>query len=186
MSIQHFRPFALAGALLACTDAPRVDSADTPDAGVVVENAVAEGGFLDPSLSRVTRAQMLINGIGLDTPASRVLEVFGQPTHRTPDDIGEMYGDTISTWHYPGMEIAMSDRKVSRMECRSAQCVTADGLRVGASRASVVATYGPRGFGHYDSSIDHLTYFQKEVGCWLSFRFANDLVNLIELRCDHS
>jgi hypothetical protein len=128
---------------------------------------------------------MLVNGLGLDTPEARVLDVFGEPLSRSRPEFAELVDDTVSEWSYHDLTIGIAGHRLYELDCRRRDCVTPAGVRVGSTRAAVTKAYGV-GFTGFDAQTDVLMYFRQGVACWYAFVLDNDIVTRIELRCDYS
>jgi hypothetical protein len=180
-------------AACACTSRqPEANKADTTARSVtmVTKRRSDSAGILTyggDSTSRVAESRLTINGIRIGMRDVKVRTLLGSPVDSTlPSTEDVTHEDSVFVWRYHGLQVSFDGHTVYDVRCDGAACVTADSVRIGASRKTVVARYGP-GFSGYDASSDVLIYHpDKPLDCALVFTFVDDRVARIALECDYS
>ena len=179
----------LAGCTATSRDHPSTEG-DTTAPSVAVEpksrpNSVTVASGQD-STSHIAENRLAINGVRVGMNDVNVRALLGSPTDSTLPAEEEMHQDSVFVWRYPGLRISFDGHAVYDVRCKGAVCLTADSVRVGATRAAVVARYGP-GFRGYDESSDVLIYHpDTPIDCSMVFSFIHDRVSGIALECDYS
>jgi hypothetical protein len=130
---------------------------------------------------------LTINGIRIGMRDVKIRALLGSPADSTlPSAEDVTHEDSVFVWRYPGLQVSFDGHAVYDVRCDGTACVTADSVRIGALRKTVVARYGP-GFSGYDASNDVLIYHpDKPLDCALVFTFIGDRVARIVLECDYS
>lgn len=102
----------------------------------------------------LSAADFTISGAADQTDSARVRELLGSPDSVRTEDNPFNPGDTLVTWHYPGMSVAIGDGKVYGFALTGPGAETPRGLRVGDTAERVRELYGAPG-GTYENSWDY-------------------------------
>ena len=130
--------------------------------------------------------RMRVANISIGDTDATVRLTLGSPLSTTSPVFSEAHDDTIVAWQYPDVTVRLRGNHVYEVSCATVRCATVDGVRVGASRDTVVRIYGP-GFKGYHRDRDVLLYFSREpAGCVLVFGFRSDRVTSLAMQCDFS
>jgi hypothetical protein len=131
----------------------------------------------------IDAARAEIGGVRLNFRAPQVLAALGKPDSISSRD-DEMVGDTIHTWHYRDVRVALYGPVVQEIECLSRACATREGARIGDSGAAIERVYGRANPGYDDT--ESFYYGIGRLDCSLAFTVRDGLVTKILIACDWS
>jgi hypothetical protein len=158
------------------------DSFDTGAGRRSRDTAAAAGDTIPLAESQITVERVVINGILWGAAEEEVQRVLGAP-QSTSAKWEEALGDTAVVLAYPGMTVRTVERRVVGVNCTGQSCITADAVRVGATRAEVEQVYG-KGKEERAGPNGQLAYFfTTDNACALRFELSQGKVRTIDASC---
>lgn len=132
---------------------------------------------------RITVEQAVINGVLWGVSEDDARKLLGQPESVSGPVWEEALGDSSMTLNYPGFSIRLVEHRVVGLHCTAATCITADAVRVGASKSEVEQVYG-KAREEAPGPDGQLAYpFTTDDSCALRFELGQGKVRAIDASC---
>ena len=129
-------------------------------------------------------AKAVVAGLSLGLDSAGVTRLKGRPDSIGPARFEEILDDSVRTWFYREVLVTFYGPHVQELECRTAACRTADGIRLGDAESRLIATYGrPYRSEH---APEHRGYTIRGQDCWLGFDIRHGRIVRIKVECDYS
>ena len=159
---------------------------DIPAVLVVLSAAILAPGDscllaqIEQGQGYVRADQAAIAGIVLGSTEKQVLNALGKPPELRDVPSGGDRAKKVRLYRYPGVDIEVTEGRVSVVRCTAPRYATPDGVRVGDSLIKVLRVYLTTEFDiNGDERTDWYGVMRKDA--FLVFRYRSMVISEIEL-----